>query len=525
MKKQLTFLPAIFMLAVLAVPFSPAHAQTIIQGTGTASLIEQAIRNASSDQKITAADIPEVKSFYELRRFEPAWRLGDASTRNTVQDFITYIRNMLYDHGLNEKNYSFGLFESKLAANTPESLAEADMVATSIVMRLAQSLGGNSAVPSSKLHSWPIRRAKIDMPVELNKAVNDRKVAEFLQSLIPDGPKYRRMQEALTHYRDVANKGNWKQLPTGPTLRPGETSSRVPQLHKNLADEGYTAFAPEQYASNVYDAELERAVKAFQETHGLNADGSVGAETIKALNISPQQRVDQIRVNMARIRHSPPDAWSDIVINIPAARLSFFRQGKQVYEAPVVVGRVDRPTPLISSAIYEMVINPPWYVPRSIAERDILPKLRKNPDYLEKMGISVRGGEDGEGDIAGRLRQKPGPGNSLGRLKFNFANPHAVYLHGTPHTELFERDNRSQSSGCIRLEKPDDMAMIFLRDDPEWDEKRLQKTIDSVKTVVVKAPEKTPVKLLYWTVDVDDKNNVNFYNDIYNLDKEWLKYL
>jgi murein L,D-transpeptidase YcbB/YkuD len=522
MKKILSQFNYLIILILLFGPILYLRAEE----SSPASVLERILRNPS--RGFTVSNDAVIKAFYEKRKNEPAWRLGENNARSTVKDFIGFIRATLNDHGLSDKRYPFALLQAKVEQQPQQgdNLLQADIIATDIVMRLAHSLAGEDASPQSKLHTWPLRRTRLDLSGGLSAAVEDRTVAPFLEALVPKIHKYERLREALVEYRAIKEKGGWIKLPPrGTTLKPGDTDERIPMLHQRLAQEGYLPFDAARYQNPVYDEPLIEAVKQFQDTHGLNPDAVIGPETIRAFNVSVGERIDQIRVNMARIRQSPRDAWEDIVINVPSARLSYFRDGKEVYEAPVVVGRIDRPTPLVASEIYEMIINPPWYVPRSIAQKDILPKLKDNPEYLESIGISLRGEDDGSGDIAGRLKQRPGPGNSLGRLKFNFHNLHAVYLHGTPHTELFDRDDRTRSSGCVRLQKPDELAMIFLKDQPGWSPDVLQKKIDSVKTITVKAPRRTPIKLLYWTVLVDEKDRVNFFNDVYGLDHDWLGYL
>lgn len=467
----------------------------------------------------------QVKSFYQKRDYEPAWRLNESNAAQTVKDFVNFIRSELNDNGLSENNYALATLQAKVQSGSEDDLLAADIMATDTVLHIAHSFAGEDPSPSTKMEAWPIRRARLDLVNGLNEAVKDRDVSAYLQALLPRTPKYERLKQALAEYRAIADKGGWIKLPPrGTTLHPGDRDDRIPIVQQRLAQEGYMEFDASRYQNPIYDDQLAEAVKQFQDVHGLNPDAALGQETFRAFNVSTKDRIMQIRVNMARMRQSPNSTWENIVVNIPSARISYFRNGAQVYEAPVVVGRIDRPTPLVASEIYEMIINPSWYVPRSIAEKDILPKLKEDPEYLESMGISLRGDETA-GDIAARLKQKPGPGNSLGRLKFNFQNPYAIYLHGTPHVELFDRDDRNRSSGCIRLQKPEELAMIFLKDEPQWTPDVLRQKIDSLKTTTVKAPQRVPIKVLYWTVLVDDQNRVHFYNDVYGLDREWAGFL
>jgi murein L,D-transpeptidase YcbB/YkuD len=237
---------------------------------------------------------------------------------------------------------------------------------------------------------------------------------------------------------------------------------------------------------------------------------------------------------MERWRHMPEDFPPSryAYVNIPAMTVEFIEDGSAVYRGPVVVGRVDRKTPFIQSAIRSMIINPSWHVPRKIARKDILPKLRKDPHYLEKMGMVISGG-DGDpygGDIDWksiserefdfRLRQSPGDMNSLGRLKFDFDNNFAVYMHGTPHQELFAKTERAESSGCVRLRDPEEIGQIVMAQNRQpMDVQEIQQAIEAGKTRWIAVEHPLPLFFLYWTVFDDEAGKVNFRPDIYGYDQ------
>lgn len=480
--------------------------------------VERFVKSNASAAAGVSLDNVLVAEFYAKRNYMPAWQLHESGAREIVKDFVAFIRSFLNDHGLSERSYSFHALEKAVAAGGDEAVARADIIASNIVLRLARSLSGQDPAPQSSLHTWPLKRERIDVAGGLNKAISAQKVPEYLEGLVPTYAGYHKLKEALKTYRAIEEKGGWIKIKPGVILHPDDPDPRVPSVHQRLAQEGYAEFDPDPQPSLLMKPETREALKLFQETHGLYPDAILGLETVRALNVPIKERIDQIRVNMARIRQSPQDAWEDIVINLPSAKLSYFQNGTSVYEAPVVVGRVDRQSPLVKSEIYDMVINPSWYVPTSIAEKDLLPKLEKDPEFFEKQGIHV----SAEG---GALRQDPGPLNSLGRMKFNFHNRHAVYLHGTPHAELFGRDDRTRSSGCIRLKEPMELALILLKDSPEWNAAKITQKIETLKTATVPMKKRTPIKLLYWTTTVDSKDRVNFFNDVYGLDSVWAKFL
>ncbi len=516
MIKRISLLLVLLAALVLTEPlFATARS------TESSPEMQQAIESVSS-QIGRGIDPSSLQKFYSLRHNAPAWQLDSQNAQTAARDFIQYMRSVLYEHGLTERYYPLALFEQKMASR---DVLGADVVASHIVMKIARSLSGGDPVPTNDAeHIWPVRRSTPNIPEGLENAIERRGVPQYLESLAPQYPQYRKLKEALAHYRELDAKGGWIRLVPGFSYIPGQYTAQTPLLYQRLAQEGYLPFEAARYTSTMFDPQLVAAIQSFQEAHGLFPDAHVGAQTLLALNMSVKERINEIRANMARMRVTPPEAFQGIIINIPSFRLYLFRDTNEIYQAPVVVGRPDRPTPLLSSSIGEMIINPSWYVPESIAEKDILPKLRENPNYLEELNMQGPGADDigGRDSLNGAYVQKPGPDNSLGRIKFNFSNRFGVYLHGTPHVELFERDDRRQSSGCIRLKKPEELAEILMGNSPDWSEDRIQSRIDSMKTMHIAPHLKLPIKTLYWTVMVDSRNRVQFYNDVYQLDEAWL---
>jgi len=304
-------------------------------------------------------------------------------------------------------------------------------------------------------------------------------------------------------------------------------------LRARLMAEGYLP-AQSHARSDIFDAALQKAVKAYQIRNGLDIDGNLGQKTLISMNISIDKRIDQITANMERWRHMPEDFPPEryTLVNIPDAKIDIFEKGISIYHGPVIVGRVDRKTPFIQSIIRSMIINPAWHVPVKIARKDILPKLRQDPHYLEKLGFVIKGSTDDphgenidwksidESTFAFKLRQSPGDMNSLGRLKFDFDNDFAVYMHGTPHQELFKKNVRDLSSGCVRLNDPQQVAAILLASNAEpWDVERIDEEIESNKTKWIPLAKPIPIDIVYWTVFADEKGRINFRSDIYDYDQ------
>jgi murein L,D-transpeptidase YcbB/YkuD len=322
----------------------------------------------------------------------------------------------------------------------------------------------------------------------------------------------------------------------GPALKPGATHPRVGVLRKRLEISGELAGGS---AGDQYDDALAGAVKRFQEGHRLTADGSIGRATLAALNVTAAARVDQIRVNLERSRWVV-GGLSDtfVLVNLPAFKVYLIRAGKNVWETRAQVGRAGRQTPSFRADMRYIVFNPDWTVPPTILAQDVLGAMRKGEDAISKKRLTIldrRGRPVAPASIDWSaatpatfpytLRQPPGPDNALGRVKFIFPNEHAIFLHDTPSQELFRADERTFSSGCIRVEQPLDFAAVLLDGQQDWDRARVQRTVDAGKTETVFLTQPLPVLIVYWTVSVGASGELRYARDVYGLDAAVLRAL
>jgi len=338
------------------------------------------------------------------------------------------------------------------------------------------------------------------------------------------------LEKALAQYRQLAAKGDWPQVPAGPSLKEGEQNERIPLLRKRLAASGdLTAQAPQE---DLFDPALKEAVQRFQTRHGLTGDGVVGAKTLTELNVPISERIRQLTASLERCQPLPTVLEKrHILVNIADFTLKLYEDGKPVLSMPVIVGKTYRQTPVFNGLISSLVLNPSWGVPHSIATKDLLPKIKKNPGYLSQLHLRVFQGGKSSTEIAPstvdwanlsqahfpyRLRQEPGPNNALGRVKFLFPNPYDVYLHDTPTRELFQKDSRTFSSGCIRIAKPLDLAVYLLHGTPLGSPDALAAAIAREKTQNVPIPSPIPVHIVYMTAWVDSEGVIQFRPDIYN---------
>jgi murein L,D-transpeptidase YcbB/YkuD len=340
---------------------------------------------------------------------------------------------------------------------------------------------------------------------------------------------YLRLQSALEMYLQIADKGGWPTVPEGPTIEPGNQGPRVTALAQRLAATGDLDNG--QSAAVVYDEELEVAVRRFQARHGLETDALVGRKTLQALNVPVAQRIAQLRLNLERSRQVFDDGHSSfLLVNVPAFEATLVRDGETIMTTKVIVGETKSETPLFEARLQHVVINPTWTVPYSIASKELLPKIQRDPGFLARGGYDVLDRDGNRVDPGGidwaslrssnfpfSLVQRPGCANELGRIKFVFPNDYGVFMHDTPSKHLFARDSRAFSHGCIRMDNPIVFAERVL--EPEgWTRDDIVTRLETTETVTIPLSEPIPVIVTYLTAVVDAAGTVYFYRDIYGRD-------
>ncbi|WP_204525866.1 L,D-transpeptidase [Citrobacter cronae] len=364
-------------------------------------------------------------------------------------------------------------------------------------------------------------------------ALDNGQLTSFIASLAPQHPQYAAMHESLLKL--VSDTRPWPQLTSTATLRPGEWSNDIPALREILRRTGMIESVVSTAAKegrSAYGSELVEAVKRFQTWQGLGADGAIGPATRDWLNVTPAQRAGVLALNIQRLRLLPSDLSTGIMVNIPAYSLVYYQNGNQVLASRVIVGRPDRKTPMMSSALNNVVVNPPWNVPPTLARKDILPKLWNDPGYLERHGYTVMRGWNSKetidpwqvdwatitaSNLPFRFQQAPGARNSLGRYKFNMPSSDAIYLHDTPNHNLFQKDTRALSSGCVRVNKASELANMLLQD-AGWNDSRISDALKQGDTRYVNIRQNIPVNLYYLTAFVGADGRTQYRTDIYNYD-------
>jgi murein L,D-transpeptidase YcbB/YkuD len=344
-----------------------------------------------------------------------------------------------------------------------------------------------------------------------------------------DASSQRMMYDAVARYEIIVSRGGWPRIPQTKTIGKGTEATAVDILRQRLATEGYL---PRDAARGVtFDDNVEKALINFQRNHGLATDGRLGPKTQEALNVSAFARLETLRANLPRVGAYAQDlGYRYIVVNVPAGQLDAVEGGSLRSRHNVVVGKPDRPTPMLASKVSELNFNPYWNAPVSIVEKDILPKVRKSLAVLEQMNIRIYDGYQGpEVDpttvdwnsvTADRyhFRQDPGQGNAMASVKINFRNKYAVYMHDTPDKQLFTAAARYFSSGCVRVEKVHVLTSWILREQDNWNRDQIEAVVNSGERVDVEVVDGPQIRFAYLTGWATDDGQVHFRDDIYRLD-------
>ncbi|MCW7547407.1 L,D-transpeptidase [Photorhabdus sp. APURE] len=362
------------------------------------------------------------------------------------------------------------------------------------------------------------------------QAIIDHNMAAYIAALAPQHPQYENMRKEMM--KQLADGEPWPQLSDKSALKPGQSSSDVAVLREILIRIGMLSELTTQ-SDHVYDPELVTAVKNFQHWQGLAPDGVIGKRTRDWLNTSPQTRAGLIALNIQRLRIIPGHVSTGIMVNIPDYSLHYYLNDQEVLNSKVIVGRPSRKTPIMSSVLNNVVINPPWSVPTSLARKDIAPRGVDDPGYFQRGGYVIFSNWRADASVIDpytidwnvitpanfpyRIWQAPGPTNSLGRYKFNMPNSDAIYLHDTPNHSLFNKDIRAISSGCVRINKASELANMLL-EDVGWTQNKVTNTVQQGNTVYVNIPQRIPVYLYYLTAWVDEQGVPQYRTDIYDYD-------
>jgi murein L,D-transpeptidase YcbB/YkuD len=473
--------------------------------------------------------------------FSPLW-----SERQNTDELLDFLKQVQLE-GLNPEDYHLSKLESlkvKIVSAVepdPEDLAELELLLTDSYLLLSSHLGSGkvNSVTIDPLWHAAKRNPDINWTDFAENTLKNGTVGKTLDSLTPKHKEYANLKKALEKYLKIQDSGGW--LPFKTDLRKLEKGINHPDvaLLRQRLCVTQREIPYDSLNADYFDDLLNEQVLIFQMRNGLTPDGIIGNKTIEALNIPVEERLASIRANLERWRWLSDDLGDRYIkVNIANFQLLLIENGRTIFQTEAIVGKAYRKTPVFSSRMTYLVLNPDWTIPPNILRNDIIPAVINDPDYLLKRGMKMIGSDGAEIDPGGIdwknaavqgfshiIRQDPGPDNALGLVKFMFPNQHNVYIHDTPSRELFSETERTFSSGCIRINQPMELAKILLDGNEGWDESRIRSTLEEKQTRTVNLQRPVPVHLLYLTAWADDEGIVYFRRDIYKRDEPLLSAL
>lgn len=478
-------------------------------------LDSMAMENYISRRQLTDKKISRrIRSFYNARNYQYAWFSSTGLTEQTrffwnQYDYaVTHLKDSSLVNSEFYKNAEKYLNQEKVAVSTSDSaLLNTEFAFTEHFIRFINSTYEKGYVKRKEQEKFvPIKKAD---PVYLadsllNKKHSDDKYYEQVNDM------YAALKNNLQLYLDIERTGGFPQIPAiKGSLKKGIEDPAIKVIKKRLQ---LSKDMPGNDTSSLFNDTLELAVKRFEKRHGYKDDGIITAEIIKEMNVSAEKRLMQILLNMDRMRWMPQKPEGNlIIVNIPEFMLHVYDGKKLLFDMVVVVGKVGNNTMMFNGDLSYIVFSPYWNVPPSIIKSEILPAMQRDPNYLARKNMEK---------VGNGIRQKPGPGNALGKVKFIFPNSFNMYFHDTPSKSLFGQDKRAFSHGCIRLSEPQKMAEWLLKNDPEWNTEKIVTAMNQTSEKMVKLKSLLPVFIIYYTAWVDDDGLLNFRDDVYKHDSE-----
>jgi len=474
------------------------------------------------DNKIHDTLARRMRSFYNTRNYQYAWFSSDGLTEQArgfwnLHDYVnTYSDDStLKDKKLQKRMDNLVTEENLSISASNKTFMDTELTLTSHFIQYMLRNYEKGYVKRKEMERF-IPRKKED-PLYLadsliNKKHKDDKYFEDVNAA------YRGLKEQLEHYYEIVKQGGWPQINAGrKSYKKGTTAPEIVTIKKRLNMSGDMPIVD---TTALFNDTLEVAIKSYQERHGFNPSGIITEELIKEMNVPALYRLEQILMNMDRMRWLAADQSGRlIVVNIPEFKLHVTENGKKVFDMVVVVGKEGHNTMMFNGDLNQVVFSPHWNVPQSIVRNEILPAMESNPGYLESQNMEIVE-NDGVYPV---IRQRPGRGNALGKVKFLFPNSFNIYFHDTPSKSLFEKDKRAFSHGCIRLKEPAKMARYVLSNQPEWTDSRIEAAMNSGIEKFVKVKDPIPVVITYYTAWVDESGKLHFREDIYGHDQRLAK--
>ncbi|MCB5160583.1 L,D-transpeptidase family protein [Marinomonas algarum] len=531
------FIPLVCVSLLLGACSSSNKSQFVVvppsESQIESSVKEQVLITLNAFTPVAGQALPNntVLDAYASRSYEPIW-IQNKTINMSIYKLVDILEQS-YTHGLNPIHYHAGVLKEYLDLKqpTPQQLAEMDVIATIALASYSHDLSNGRYEPQLIDPNW-----QLDAPNTIWKDLlyieSATDMVNSLPLLTPRNPQYQVLQKWLVYYQDLAKKENDIFVSAGVPLTAGDEGPRVAQLRARLVQLGDIRFSTRKVNEEQFDQRLKEALIRFQQRHHLTADGAAGSKTIQMLNVSLKERAKQIAYNLERWRWMPSELEANRVwVDLTSYTVDMFLNGERT-SMKAVIGKKDRKTPVFKGTMTYMVANPTWRIPHRIARENLLPKLQANPNYLVKHGYKVYsswsiGAKEldstkinwnaiEEDQLSYRFEQEPDESNALGQYKFMFPNKNDIYLHDTPAKHLFREEDRAFSSGCVRLENPDEFARELTKGFKQFEE--MNKAMQTGSNTVISLPTYLPVYLVYFTVVPNANGMLEFRNDVYERD-------
>ena len=515
--------------------FSPDSSVYSSQNYTALTLDSEAVTTFVKENLMATNISNEVVEFYTKRNNQLGWFNQNGMTC-AAPNFYSQLQNYTRDFADNSlKNVhldtlmkEFRIDETQFLKDS-KKIGQLDLLLTVTFFKYAQKVYGGTTKKASDLE-WFIPRKKKNYQILIDSLVSSA-LGEKLQE--PVNQYYIQLREQLKLYRIIQRKGGFPTIITHKkSLSVGKNDSCLLKAKQYLY---LTNDLKINDNSIIFTDTLASAILNFQRRMGLFENGKLNKETINEINKPVEFRIQQMMINMERLRWIPVEMEKDyLLINIPEYRLHIFENGKQQWTTNVVVGDEAKQTSIFKGDLSQIILNPYWGIPVSIVQNEILPHIKRNANYLTRNDIEVFSGENVinpstinwnsyEGNVPFNFRQKPGKNNALGKMKFMFPNNYHIYLHDTPSKRLFDETNRAFSHGCIRVENPKKLANYLLRNDKKWNPAKVDEVLLTDKQIGINIKPTIPVYITYFTAWVDTNGQLNFRNDLYDLDEKLSK--
>ena len=447
----------------------------------------------------------KMRNFYNGRNLQYAWMSSDGLTEQGRGFWSLADRIGAKEDALGTRMDSLASEDSIQIQASDSSYAQTELKLTEQFLRYRDSLSDKTAfvnnifIPVKKQDVLTLADSMLQIPADTN-------------STNPSVKQFAKLKDYLRKYRELAT-GDTSQTKISTTIKKGSSSAEVATLKRYLYLTGDYATHD---TTQVYNDSLNKAIRSYQKRHGLKEDGVISDSIAKIMNVSAEERMQQIIINMNRLAWAPEVNQDYLLVNIPEYKLKAYEGGAKVFDMDVIVGKEGTNTVMFTGDLNEIVFNPYWNIPESIVREEIMPAMKKDATYLKKNNMEIVS----QKDSIPVIRQLPGDDNALGNVKFLFPNSYDIYLHDTPHKNLFNKKDRALSHGCIRVADAQKLAQHLLKDQSEWTDDKISQVMKDNKEQSVKLSKEVPVVIAYYTAWVDDEGKLQFRDDVYNHDSK-----